>query len=207
MDNSFESANSTSTEGLLDPASIREIVLCPTPTLRPSSLWEIPARSRASRTTAPQVGVQVGVESLNGSSEGRSLIGTLACPSEARQATQMDKPTGDPELGAKLRGMREKAGLSQVELAKRLKIARSQVSRVETGARSTEIEVLERWYRECGYTLETVQVGTAAQANSLALAVAAVPKDQIDAVLAVVAAWPTLPDLKRGRILGIIEPD
>jgi transcriptional regulator with XRE-family HTH domain len=117
-----------------------------------------------------------------------------------------DKPTGDPELGAKLRQMRKKARLSQAQLAERLHVARSQVSRLETGARSTDIGLIERWYRECGLVLEAVEVGTPTQANSLALAAADIPKDQLDAIIAIMKAWPRLTDLKRGRILGLIEP-
>lgn len=56
---------------------------------------------------------------------------------------------GDPELGAKLRKIREDADLSQEELARRLGIKRAQISRVESGTRGTGavIELVAAWSR------------------------------------------------------------
>lgn len=115
------------------------------------------------------------------------------------------RKAGDPVLGAQLRQMRIEAGLSQTELGERLGLTHGALSRIENGLRSTGIEVIQRWYQECGYRLDGVRVGTAEQATSLALAVADLPQDELDAVIAVVRAWPKLSERDRGRILGIID--
>lgn len=117
-----------------------------------------------------------------------------------------DRRPGDPALGRELRQIREQAGLSQLALAARLGLTGAQISRIETGTRSTGVEMLQRWYRECGYELDAVHVGTPQQATSLALAAAALPADQIDAVIGIIRAWPRLPDVIQGRILGLIDP-
>lgn len=118
--------------------------------------------------------------------------------------TEQRKP-GDPRLGDQLREIRVAAGLTQAQLATTLGVTAVQVSRIETGSRSTSIDILHRWHRACGYELDAVQVGTAEQATTLALAMATLPKDQIDAVIEIIEAWPNLPEIIRGRILGLID--
>lgn len=122
-------------------------------------------------------------------------------------ASEDDKATGDPVLGARLRALRKAAGLSQPALAALLGLRHSQVSRIESGKRSTSPAILARWYRECGYELEAVEVGSPDQANSLALAASSVPEDQLDSVISVIGAWHKLSERTRGRILGLIEGD
>ena len=99
---------------------------------------------------------------------------------------------GDPVLGAKLRKIREDAELSQEELARRLGVKRAQISRVESGTRGTGAVLVSRWYRACGYELESVKVGTSDQAETLALAAADLPEGELDSVIELVAAWPRL---------------
>lgn len=113
----------------------------------------------------------------------------------------------DRALGKQLREIREEANLTQDQLGKKLGISRVQVSRIESGARSTGVETVRRWYRECGYELDAVEVGTPEQATSLAVAVANLPEGQLDAIIEIVRAWPQLSERRRGRILGLIEAD
>lgn len=202
MSNSTAIATRVSYEGNFDPDSIREIWAADTPTLRPNSACDHPRESRADWTCAPNT------DSTIRTPEGRYPTGTVARTREARQGVPMgeqDRRSGDPQLGAELRSVREEAGLSQDQLAAKLGLTRTQVSRIETGARSTGIDVVRRWYRECGYELDAAQVGTPEQATSLALAVAHLPEGQLDAVIAVVRAWPRLSERARGRILGIAD--
>lgn len=112
---------------------------------------------------------------------------------------------GDPKVGAQLRDVRRQAQLSQAVLGARLGITHGQVSRIESGQRSTTIELVHQWYRECGYELDAVAVGSPEQATSLALAVASLPKAELDAVISIVRAWPALTERDKGRILGVIE--
>jgi transcriptional regulator with XRE-family HTH domain len=114
---------------------------------------------------------------------------------------------GDPVLGARLRKIREDADLSQEELALRLGVKRAQISRIEGGSRGTGAATIGRWYRACGYELESIKVGTSNQTETLAMAAADLPEGELDSVIEIVAAWPRLNERQRGRILGIIETD
>lgn len=112
---------------------------------------------------------------------------------------------GDPQVAAQLREVRLSAGLSQHAMAARLGITPGHVSRIESAQRSPSIELVHRWYRECGYELDAVSVGTAEQAQSLALAVAALPEGELDTVIRVVRVWPYLTERARGVVIGLVE--
>jgi transcriptional regulator with XRE-family HTH domain len=114
-----------------------------------------------------------------------------------------NRKPGDPKLGAELRRIRLEAGLRQGQLAVRLGIKAPMVSRVENGLRGLPIETLRQWYRECGYELEAVEVGSPDQATRLASAVADLPEGQTEAIIEIVRAWPRLDERTRGRILGL----
>lgn len=62
-------------------------------------------------------------------------------------------PTSDfqpSELQALLLQLRERSGLSQAELARRIHRSRSFVNKVESGASSVSVEVLFKWTDACG---------------------------------------------------------
>jgi transcriptional regulator with XRE-family HTH domain len=114
-----------------------------------------------------------------------------------------NRKPGDPVLGAELRRIRKEAKLTQDELGALLGINGPQVSRIESGTRGASVDTLHQWYRECGYELEAVEVGSPEQATRLAVAVAALPPGQLDAIIEIVRAWPALDERTRGRMLGL----
>jgi transcriptional regulator with XRE-family HTH domain len=72
--------------------------------------------------------------------------------------SKQQKARTSARLRARLRQLREEAGLSQSELASRIGFARkSTVSAIENGHRDTTVPVLEDWARECGASLELVK--------------------------------------------------
>lgn len=108
-----------------------------------------------------------------------------------RGHTSFDVRTIPP---ARLRQMREAAGLTQGELGARLGISKATVSRMENGTRRVQLEVVERWALACGFRLLVVD-GITDQLISDAAALA-----DADAELAarLVALLPALtPELRR----------
>ena len=59
----------------------------------------------------------------------------------------------DFKVGALLRQAREKAGLTQEEVAKRLETKKSAISRIENSAGSIRFSTLERYARAIGWQL------------------------------------------------------
>src|SRR5215217_823502 len=59
----------------------------------------------------------------------------------------------DFKIGAILRQAREKAGLTQEEVAKRLETKKSAISRIENSAGSIRFSTLERYARALGWQL------------------------------------------------------
>jgi DNA-binding XRE family transcriptional regulator len=57
------------------------------------------------------------------------------------------------ELGRLLRSVREASGVTQVELAKRLKIPYTNVSRLENGAQEGRLSTLNRYLRALGWEM------------------------------------------------------
>lgn len=103
--------------------------------------------------------------------------------------------------------MREDAGLEPEELAKKIGRARSTVVRIENATRSPSVEVLNAWYRACGFMVDGVKVGRAEDTASLGAALAGLrDQDDLHAVIDIVRAWPRLGEGNQGRILEIIRP-
>lgn len=61
-----------------------------------------------------------------------------------------------PVEASDLRRVREQAGLSQVDLAARLGMTPSQLSRLESGARRIHLKLINEWLEACGYRLAAV---------------------------------------------------
>lgn len=113
--------------------------------------------------------------------------------------------TGDPQLGKALREARRSAHLTQPALAAILGVRHSTISRIENGKRSTGIDLVTRWYQACGLVLDAVDVHGPQHARTIAAAVAELPEHEVDAVAAIVDAWPTLSERVRGRILELVN--
>ena len=56
-------------------------------------------------------------------------------------------------LSKRLREIRQEVGLSQAQLATRLKLAKSTIAQYETLARNPDLETAARWAAECKHTL------------------------------------------------------
>ena len=62
--------------------------------------------------------------------------------------------------GRYLRYARRKAGLTQVELARRVGVPQSVIGRIESGASTPRFDTLDRLLNACGYALElTPRIG------------------------------------------------
>lgn len=109
----------------------------------------------------------------------------------------------DLALAKQLAKVRGEAGLSQDELGRRLGLGRTQISRVESGRRSTSVEVVRAWFEACGYALETVSPGDPRRAAALAEALANLDEHEIDDVIAVVRGWRRLPGHLRQALVGM----
>lgn len=116
-----------------------------------------------------------------------------------------DRHTGDAQLGKALREVRQKAGLSQPRLAALLGVTHSTISRIETGRRSTGIDLVTRWYAACGLVLESVDVHGPQHARTIAVAVSELSEDEVNAVAAIIDAWPSLSERVKGRILELVD--
>lgn len=65
--------------------------------------------------------------------------------------------------------MRERAGLTQGELAERLEVTQGTISNAERGHRGPSLELLEGWAKACGYEVVTLPTYLAEQADALGL--------------------------------------
>lgn len=78
------------------------------------------------------------------------------------------------QLGALLKQMRVEAGLTQEELARRLRRTPPYVSKIERGTRGIEMSGIARWARACGAEAELVY-GYSGETRRSALLVADEP--------------------------------
>jgi HTH-type transcriptional regulator / antitoxin HipB len=65
-----------------------------------------------------------------------------------------DEGYGQFKIGAALKQAREKAGLTQDELARRLKTKKTAISRIENHANDIKLSTLEKFARALGKKLE-----------------------------------------------------
>lgn len=72
---------------------------------------------------------------------------------EASFANEYDSAYEDFKLGVMLRQARESAGLTQEELAKKLKTKKSAISRIENHAQDIRLSTLEKVAEALGKTL------------------------------------------------------
>ena len=67
-----------------------------------------------------------------------------------------------PDLPGRLAALRRKAGLSQEDLARELDVERSTVSNIERGRRDPSLEVLMRYSRIFGVSVDSLLYGESA---------------------------------------------
>jgi len=68
-------------------------------------------------------------------------------------ADNLEQGYQDFKVGALLRQAREEAGMTQAEVAKRLKTKKSAISRIENHAGDIRLSTLERYAEAVGYSL------------------------------------------------------
>lgn len=83
-------------------------------------------------------------------------------------------------LVQKLVAARERAGLTQARVAKRLQVTRPTITRIEGGTRGLTAGVADRWAEACGYRIEVVPVATVRDAESLAAQLATLKPDDLE---------------------------
>ena len=95
-------------------------------------------------------------------------------------------------LADELRRLRLESGLQQTELASRLGLAQSHVSRIENGTPTTTT-VLEAWLRECGASIAVARRDAADPLAPLLDAARALPPDHLTRLLRIARALARLP--------------
>jgi transcriptional regulator with XRE-family HTH domain len=130
-------------------------------------------------------------------------MGTLADACRVMQVLPEEHAVSSPSgLRERLHEARTAAGLTQKELARRLKISTAQVSRIESGERNTTPDLVARWLQECGYQLDVVALGTTGRSADLAAALAASDDDGAEAATLLLRLWPLLTAREKRLIMA-----
>lgn len=95
-------------------------------------------------------------------------------------------------LARALRDARESAGYSMGGLAAEIGVGQSHISRVEAGLRNATPDLIDRWFRACGYTQEAVAVGRSPRSADLASAVAEADDQAVEAAIILLRVWKAL---------------
>lgn len=123
------------------------------------------------------------------------------CHELKRGRTDYGKVVEYTVLGEQLRAMRQRAGLTSVQLAGRLGVSYAAVNNYEHGRRKIPLPLAERWARECGSQLEltvsneagAVPAGLTRREHELLEAVRLLASAEIDMVLALARVLPGHP--------------
>lgn len=110
----------------------------------------------------------------------------------------------DLEIARQLRDARAAAKIRQVDLARRLGVTQSTISRIERGEQGTTPGTVIRWLAECGYAFRSVSMGGNHKAVKLALAVDRVDEDGMQVLVTLANAWPKLDTTTRRAISGLV---
>lgn len=106
------------------------------------------------------------------------------------------------EIRAKLKEVRQKAGLTQLMLSEKLGVAQSLISMVEGGQSQTTLDVLERWISVCDGILDIRPTQSADPTGKL-LAAAARLNDKDRARLQEVAELlPKVDEMSKGSAIA-----
>lgn len=106
----------------------------------------------------------------------------------------------------RLKKARLDAKLSRSELAGKLGITVTQLGRIETGERGTRLHRAQRWLELCGISVDYIEVGEPERAALLSTAIASLDEVHLEAVTAIILAWPGLSAKDRRTILSVIGP-
>lgn len=104
----------------------------------------------------------------------------------------------DPQT---LKALRRSSGLTQAELAERLEIDRTTVTRIERGERRIDVSLLERWATVCGAHVSVAQVPAV---SDLPRRVAALSAEDQDLVRAVLDALSSLSPDNRAALRAVL---
>lgn len=116
-----------------------------------------------------------------------------------------DSTEEDLEVARQLREVREESGLSRAEIADKLGISVTQVGRIERGDRATSVTTMIRWFRLCGYHLESVGVGEDPEAGAeLARAVAGMGPEDLREVSRFARIWMRITHRERHALSSLI---
>lgn len=86
-------------------------------------------------------------------------------------------------LGARFRGIREKAGLTQAQVARYLNVDQSYISKFEKGERQFRLDLLARALTLCGCTLDALtDAGSEIMPIAIALRASQIEDDDLEAI-------------------------
>lgn len=106
---------------------------------------------------------------------------------------------------SELRSLRQKAGLSQADMAAKIGLSRVQVSRIERGVSSTPVETVIAWHRACGYRLESVGLAHEPDSEALATALSRLDRDEVRVVVRFAGVLPRLTPTERAVVRALVE--
>lgn len=107
-------------------------------------------------------------------------------------------------LAEELRRLRQEAGLQQTELADRLGVAQSHISRIENGTPTTTT-VLEGWIRECSATMTVRRRDAKDPTAPLVELAGALSPEQLARLVRIARALPRLPARTADVLTAAIE--
>lgn len=108
------------------------------------------------------------------------------------------------DLPERLRRMREDAGLTQAELADRLNVIQTWVSKRERGVHRVTPDDVAEWAEACGYRGATVFVTNEVPEDLVALLETASP-EELNAVMRLLRAFPHMSSETRDTVVAMLE--
>ncbi len=129
-------------------------------------------------------------------------MGTSRCQAETCPFDTGLRRVGDVvPLHEHLRALRLQAGLTQSDLAGKLGIERSYLSRLERGVREVDMSVARRWARLCHSSLELVRE----EQGELLRGMDQLPEHEATALRMLVRDWHLIPEPLREDLVRRIE--
>lgn len=107
-----------------------------------------------------------------------------------------------PDLPARLRMLRERAGFSQEQLARRVNRSQVWISRRETGATRLKPDEIAEIAEACGYRAEVIFLPDGSGGGELAGLLAVVSPDDAITIAALLRALPRMDSGMRSFVLG-----
>lgn len=101
------------------------------------------------------------------------------------------------EIGSLLRRMRERAGMTQREIAAEIGVSYSVVSKWETGAREPTQDKIDRWAEATGHTIELLVWDSGDDGPAVERMMASLQDDEADLLRELAATIPHLTERER----------